>query len=193
MSYQQEESRTQDSPSIEEHLASLSLHTKPLSIDEIQQLLSAFASDTAKLAQFERFDETSYCRNRIFRNDTLDLLLLCWKPGQRTPIHDHSGSTCGVYVVKGEATEIGFSPSGSGVLLPRDCKQLHQGDITVSIDSDAHMVANFAANQSELVTLHCYSPPLDSMRVFEERETFFSSYPSLISSVEQQACYRVKP
>jgi len=158
------------------HFDPLRSRANPLSTEELCNLLKVLSIHRDELAQFAHFEETHYCRNRIFRNDALDVLLLCWRPTQRTPIHDHTGSTCGVYVVQGEATEIGFNPSGVGLLVPTDCKRLYAGDITVSVDSDAHLVGNFAAPQQDLITLHCYSPPLSSMRVFEQHETFFANY-----------------
>lgn len=172
---------------------SLRLLSQPLSEEQIRALLVSIAPHVSELSQFARFDETSYCRNRILRSEALDLLLLCWKPGQRTPIHDHSGSICGVHVVQGEALEISFAPSGVGLMVPSDCKRLCSGETTVSRDSEAHMMANVASTSHDLVTLHCYSPPLDSMRIFSEGETFFTDYSAIVASAQSSGCYHVKP
>lgn len=179
------------SSNITQICTSLESLSAPLSRDEIERLLHAVSGQREDLSAFERFEESSYCRNRIFRNAFVDLLLLCWKSTQRTPIHDHSGSTCGVYVIRGEAIEIAFTPSGLGLLVPSDSRQLSQGDITISTDSDAHLVGNFAAPAQELVTLHCYSPPLTSMRVFEEKDTFFADYRSIAACASQSGCYHI--
>jgi cysteine dioxygenase len=180
-------------PSLPEKLGgqfdSLLCLSNPLSVDELCTLLHTLSAHRDELEQFSRFDEKCYRRNRIFRNDALDVLLLCWRPSQRTPIHDHTGSTCGVYVVQGEATEIGFNPSGVGLLVPTGSKQLRAGDITVSVDSDAHLVGNFAAPAQDLITLHCYSPPLSSMRVFDQHETFFANYGPITESATSTGCY----
>lgn len=177
---------------IKEICTSLNEYNYALSAEEISALLQTISPHATELASFERFDDSSYCRNRIFRNDLVDLLLLCWKHGQRTPIHDHSGSTCGVYIVRGEATEIGFSSSGVGLLVPTVCSRLQRGDITVSVDSDAHMVANFAPRKQDLVTLHCYSPPLDSMRVFSEQETFLHDYQAITVAAATSGYYHIE-
>lgn len=164
----------------------------PLSREEIQSLLRTISTHSEELRSYERFEDSSYCRNRIFRNDFVDLLLLCWKPTQRTPIHDHAGSTCGVYVIRGEAIEIAFAPSGIGLLIPKESHELSQGEITVSEDSDAHLVGNFTAQAQELVTLHCYSPPLDSMRIFDEKDTFFANYSSITACASTSGCYHIQ-
>lgn len=187
------QAHTNETPHIEEICSTLTEHTHALSAEKIRTLLQKISPHAKELASFEQFDDTSYCRNRIFRNDLIDLLLLCWKPGQRTPIHDHSGSACGVYIVRGEAIEISFSPSGLGLLIPTFCNRLQQGEIAISVDSDAHMVANFAPQEQNLVTLHCYSPPLDSMRIFSEHETFLHDYGTVTLSASTSRRYHVEP
>ena len=174
-------------------LRSIDSREDPLSVDEVCTLLTALAVHADELSPYAHFDPRTYKRNRIFRNDALDILLLCWRSKQRTPIHDHAGSICGVYVLRGEATEIAFKPSGIGVLIPSESKSLHAGDITVSIDSDAHLVGNFAAPAQDLITLHCYSPPLAAMRVFDEKETFFADYGAITADVSSNDLYRVEP
>jgi cysteine dioxygenase len=163
----------------------------PLSSEAIAVLLTQLAGHPRDLANFERFDDASYSRNRIYLSEFVDLILLCWKTKQRTPIHNHAGSTCGVYVIRGEATEIGFKPSGVGLLIPEESKRLHSGEITVSVDSDAHLVGNFASPAKELVTLHCYSPPLTGMQVFNESQTFFADYPAITACAARSGCYHV--
>jgi cysteine dioxygenase len=96
-----------------------------------------------------------------------------------------------VYVIRGEATEIGFKPSGVGLLIPDESKRLRSGEITISVDSDAHLVGNFASPAEELVTLHCYSPPLTRMQVFNESETFFADYPSITANAATSGFYNV--
>ena len=163
-----------------------------LSEPEVRKLLESLALHRDELSAFERFDPESYCRNRIFSNGFVDLLLLCWKPGQKTPIHDHSGSVCGVYVMRGEASEIGFSPSGLGPLVPTGTHTVAAGSITVSSHDDTHVVANYAKSGEELVTLHCYSPPLQSMRVFAEKETFFADYTGVTERATTSGCFHVE-
>lgn len=162
-----------------EFLAALrALHsiTEPLSEVAVRELLLQLARFPGELSAFEHFSPESYARNRVFSSRFVDLLLLCWRPGQRTPIHDHAGSTCGVYVMRGEAIEIGFSRPSQGPLIPSGSAVRAAGSLTVNRDDDIHLVANFAGPGQDLITLHCYSPPLASMRVFGEDETFFAGY-----------------
>jgi len=191
--FPEKHSTSNASSAYERILHALHNRTTPLSEEEVRALLQALAQHPAELAALERFDPDSYCRNRVFSNQCVDILVLCWRPGQRTPIHDHAGSTCGVYVMRGEASEMGFVPSGMGPIIPSGTHTVRAGEITVSNDSDVHMVANYSADASDLVTLHCYSPPLQAMRVFGESETFFGNYADITARAAASDCYLLKP
>ena len=54
---------------------------------------------------FVRFDDDSYVRALIFRNDRLELRLHCWRPGQSTSLHGHGASACAFKILRGTATE----------------------------------------------------------------------------------------
>src|SRR3981081_624493 len=54
-----------------------------------------------ELRPYLGFKEGNYWRHRVCRNEFVEMLVLCWRPGQRTPIHDHNGSHGGVKVCEG--------------------------------------------------------------------------------------------
>ena len=56
--------------------------------------------DRDSLAECVNFHERSYQRNRIYRTPGYELLVLCWRSGQRSPIHDHGRSSCGVLILE---------------------------------------------------------------------------------------------
>ena len=51
------------------------------------------------------WDKESYTRNCIVRTEQYELILLCWEPGQETPIHCHGGEECWVKILKGTIKE----------------------------------------------------------------------------------------
>lgn len=52
--------------------------------------------------QIEAYDEEAYARHTVFATDeTNEVVLVCWKKDQKTPIHNHAGQSCWVYVLKG--------------------------------------------------------------------------------------------
>ena len=160
-------------------LAELEALRGPMGRTETERVLRRIAACPAQLRALESFDTKVYRRNSFFKNEFVELLLLCWRPGQLTPIHDHAGSTCGVYVVRGHGTEVSFEKSGLDILLPTGRKELNVGEITTAYDEEVHLLGNFCSPAQDLVTLHCYSPPLKQMKVYPQADTFFANYENL--------------
>src|SRR5438067_1327718 len=63
-------------------------------LDELMVELSKARITCEDVADFMRFSERGYTRNLVQGGQWYNLLVLCWKNGQRSPIHDHAGSTC---------------------------------------------------------------------------------------------------
>lgn len=132
----------------------------------LREELSRLDITRADLGGACRFSDDHYRRNIIKRTDEYELVALCWKPGQRTPIHDHVGSTCGLLVVEGDATETRYELDADGVARRAGRSVIPQGSVCASQDDDIHEVANLT--DRDLITLHCYSPPINQFHRYEE-------------------------
>jgi len=86
--------------------------------------------------------------------------VLCWKNGQRSPIHDHAESTCAFRVLRGTATETAFQFAPNGHVWATGSRQHRPGSVVSSQDSDMHQVSNLQDGNADLITLHVYTPPL---------------------------------
>jgi cysteine dioxygenase len=128
------------------------LHASPLTLRELTAYLT--------------FHPDRYVRNRVYDGPAYQALLLCWRNGQRSPIHNHRGSHCGVKVLHGVATETLFTRAANGLIVPVASRDLPAGHTCTSADEDVHQVSNLQAGGADLVTLHIYSPPLVRMDVF---------------------------
>jgi cysteine dioxygenase len=143
----------------------------PLTIPVLRALFDRLALRSGDLAAFQLFDTKCYRRNRIRRTEAYEMLLICWAPGQESPVHDHTGSVCAFQVLDGCCHEQPFRrvPDGpAGVLRARAAGSYTahpKNSVCVSQDSDIHRVANLSPAQN-LCTLHLYSPPLDAMRLY---------------------------
>ncbi len=112
------------------------------------------------------FEKEGYQRNLIKETPWYELVCLCWASGQRTPIHDHEGSSCAFLVVEGDATEIRFDHTPSGLVVPVETTVRHSGFICASSEADIHQVANTQPEGCDLITLHIYSPQLRHFNVY---------------------------
>ena len=136
------------------------------SLADLVAQLRDLAIDCDAVASAIRFSNEGYTRNLIRTGTWYQVLALCWNNGQRSPIHDHRGSNCGVRVLRGTATEtlFGFAPNGLvKALFSRD---LMPGEVCGSQDMDMHQISNLQPGDADLVTLHIYSPPLRNMGTY---------------------------
>ena len=135
-------------------------------LDELLELLAHTEVDVADLAENVRFSAQGYTRNLVRAERWYNLLVLCWKNGQRSPIHDHAGSTCGVRVLRGVLTETSFVFVSHGRVKAVGSRDLTAGEVCGSADLDLHQVSNLQDGDADLVTLHVYSPPLRRMGTY---------------------------
>ena len=104
----------------------------------------------------------------IKRSEFYELVVICWIPGQETPIHDHVGSDCAFLIVDGVSTETIYETNEEGLAHPINVKRYQPGDVCAAEEPDIHRVSN--NTDSELVNLHIYSPPLDAYNIYAPAE-----------------------
>lgn len=129
----------------------------------LTKILTAYAPVRKDLNPYVIFSDERYRRNLIHRCEVFELLVLCWKPGQISPIHNHKDSWCGIKVLEGQATEIQYTETAIGTWIPSSNTRANKGDVVCSHDTDTHAVGNF--ENRNLVTLHCYAPPLQNNEI----------------------------
>ena len=112
------------------------------------------------------FHDDYYQRNLLHEGPAYQALVICWLNGQRSLIHDHVGSSCGVKVLRGEATETVFEWSENRMIYPTRTRMLEEGRVCAAQDMDIHQISNLQAGNRDLVTLHIYSPSLQRMGVY---------------------------
>jgi cysteine dioxygenase len=138
--------------------------TRP-ALEDVVQKLEALQISSEDLRAYIQFQGNQYHRNLIFENQYVQLLCLCWKSGHKSSIHDHANSSCAVKVIKGIITETVFEKNSEGYIKPVSTSHSGEGVIG-SEDSDIHQITNLQDQDEDLITLHCYSPPLKRMQVF---------------------------
>ena len=121
---------------------------------------------TEDVADYLIFSPERYVRNLLHAGPAYQALVLCWRNGQRSPIHNHHGSHCGVNVLRGVATETLFERAPNGLIYPVRSRDLPPGHVCASSDDDIHQMSNLQGGGADLVTLHVYSPPLLRMDMF---------------------------
>jgi cysteine dioxygenase len=135
-------------------------------LDELDAELAAVAISLDDVRPWLVFGSETYRRNLVHAGPAYQALVLCWRNGQRSPIHDHAGSSCGLRVLAGEALETVFQRTRTGMVFAARSVLHAPGSVCATEDADIHQVSNLAEDGGDLVTLHVYSPPLLNMGTY---------------------------
>ena len=130
-----------------------------LDLDAVVVAMQALPVDAEMLGFAVCEDDACYVRTLLYRDEYVEMLALTWKPGQRSPVHDHGDSTCIVRIVEGVAREHLYAPRKPRT-ANRDywSRELKTGVVTHSPGEMTHSLGN--DSDDVLVTLHIYAPPL---------------------------------
>jgi cysteine dioxygenase len=144
----------------------LNRYTHDVPIADLVELLKDLEVCVDDVAPCVAFDGDHYKRNLLSIGDGYAALIMCWRPGQQSTIHDHRGSACAVKVLRGVASETRFERGADGMLTEGARATFHEGSVCGSYDADIHVLANRATDDTDLVTLHVYTPPLQAVRTY---------------------------
>ena len=136
-------------------------------LEQIYDWLERAEISAEELQPYLGFKEGNYWRHRVCRNEFVEMLVLCWRPGQRTPIHDHNGSHGGVKVHRGMLWETTFSYDSVRGLEYKSAREHPPGAVTGSDVPDIHQLGNPDVSERDLVTLHVYAPPLGVLHTYK--------------------------
>ncbi|MGF1764249.1 cysteine dioxygenase [Aliivibrio kagoshimensis] len=137
-----------------------------LSLAMITLLLKNIKLNDSEISTLALFDQQRYHRRYLYNDKNVQVLMLGWLNGQRSKIHDHVGSNCGVKVLRGTATETYFASADNKQIYATGSSQLKEGEITAGCNEDKHQISNLQADNKALITLHIYSPPLNDFNLY---------------------------
>ncbi|WP_226666471.1 cysteine dioxygenase [Metabacillus litoralis] len=105
-----------------------------------------------------------YYRKLLFKNDCLELLVMDWSELECSP-HDHGQSYGWIQVIKGTAKNTVYEMKGDQFPIELLTELQEEGKLFFAPHKGIHKMA--VSKDSNLVTLHLYSPPITGMKVFD--------------------------
>ncbi len=182
---------------VEDFVAGLkSLERDVISKERIAEFMDASRLSAAALAPYAYFSDHYYTRNLIHRDGLFELMVIAWRPGQKTPVHTHNGQLGWMDVPQGEVevhnykyvdcnapenqNVIGIDCTGGATRIHLDpLETLHcaEGGAISTVDKiqTIHQIENRDPAKAGAISLHLYSLPFDSCITFD---------------LEHQRCYR---
>jgi len=124
---------------------------------QVHQLIATPAQWVARV----RLDTEGRWYEQIHVNESYEVWLISWMPGQSTGFHDHGGSNGAFGIVWGDLDESVVPRDGDAVLVNR----IGSGAVRSFGPRHAHDVRNCSAS-SVAVSVHAYSPPLSVTRQY---------------------------
>jgi len=171
-----------------------SLEGAPLTRDRVLEFMQENRVDRRSLDPYVHWRPDMYTRNLVYRDDQLELMAVCWQPGQRTVIHTHNGQLGWMGVEQGALAIVnykylscnapenqnvaGIDCLGGATELDLDRLEVQEcfpnGPVnTVDKVQTIHQVV--VQGKEPVVSLHVYSRPIDSCIAFD---------------LEKKMCYR---
>lgn len=103
--------------------------------------------------QHIQFDDKHYKRIPLLQTAEYEVILICWKAGQKTPIHDHPEIGCTLKVCRGHLLETDVCPNTLNPLC-----EIHLLAGSVGFKQGSNPLHSILALEDS-VSLHLYQPP----------------------------------
>ena len=153
--------------SLADLIETLNAQTDAPSLKQLYNWLKNARISEAELRPYHGFKDRTYWRHLVCRNEVVEMLVLCWKPGQRTVIHDHNGSCGAVLVQQGVLWETTFNFDEQHGLRYKSVNEHQPGAVTGADVPDIHQLGNPDVSEQNLITIHVYSPPLGVLHTYK--------------------------
>ncbi|MEZ0227100.1 MAG: cysteine dioxygenase family protein [Planctomycetota bacterium] len=118
------------------------------------------------------FKDDTYARNLVVLTPRFEMLVLCWKPGQNSRIHDHMESFSVVKCIRGTLTNHLYERLDDGKrddyceLKKIRADLVGAGEYAPLDLGGIHMMENDPNSGENMVTLHFYAEPLREIHLF---------------------------
>lgn len=167
-----------------------------ISKDAVARYCDSMRLSADALKPYAYFRDDMYTRNLVYRDDLFEVMVICWRPGQKTTVHTHNGQLGWMDMPQGEVQIHNFQYHGCNAaenqnVVGMDClagatqidlelkgtvTSYQNGPIyTVDKLHTIHQIENADNAKAGALSLHIYSLPIDSCVAFD---------------LEHQRCFR---
>jgi len=163
-----------------------SFETEPITRNRVLDYLQEASLERASLDPYVHFGKDFYTRNLIYQDPVIEVMAVCWSPGQRTVIHTHNGQLGWMSVEEGALAVINYKWLGcnasdnqnvSGMdclagateldLERREVQECYPGGPVNTVDKVQTIHQVVVQGSEPVVSVHVYSRPIDSCVAFD--------------------------
>ncbi len=110
------------------------------------------------LSDFNQFTENAYTRHLVLKTPNMEILVVCWAPGQVTATHGHGPTDGVITVLEGHMQNTNIYPASHASGGKHVSKVHGPGDVCHTPVGCQHRMHN--VSDKPAITLHFYAPPL---------------------------------
>jgi cysteine dioxygenase len=171
-----------------------SFEKEPITRDRILNYCQEISVERASLSPYTHFRSDVYTRNLIYRDAAIEVMAVCWSPGQRTVIHTHNGQLGWMTVEQGALAVVNYkwlscNAADNQNVAGMDClagasqielerrgvMECYPGGPVNTVDKVQTIHQVVLQGKEPALSIHIYSRPIDSCVAFD---------------IEKRACYR---
>ncbi|MET0404258.1 MAG: ATP-binding cassette domain-containing protein [Cystobacter sp.] len=143
-------------------------------MDAVERMMREGRLAPALVEPYALLQPGRYTRTLLYRDEDLEIMVLGWGRGSRSPIHGHDGQDCCLMTVAGEL-EVDDYRLVSGGAVPGHARVERRGPSRTLLpgaldsrdaDQDLHAVRP-GARSGYAISLHVYSRPIDECLVYD--------------------------
>jgi cysteine dioxygenase len=148
---------------------------KEMKLPDLRRFIFDLKPDQAEIERYIQFADNRYARNLVYKMPDFECLVLCWRPGQRSPIHDHGDSICTVYTVSGTLSADNYRKTSNGHIRADYSEDFKPGSVLSIQTTEIHQVSNLQ-NAENLISLHFYLGPLENSYLYSVQQPVYEAY-----------------
>jgi cysteine dioxygenase len=184
-----------------------SFEKEPITRDRVLEYCLESELDRGSLDRYAHFSADTYTRNLIYHDDQVEVMALCWKPGQRTVIHTHNGQLGWMTVAQGNVAVVNYKYLGCNAsqnqnvagmdclagateidIDRREVQECFPGGPVNTVDKEQTIHQVVVQGKEPALSLHIYSRPIDSCvafdlenrRCYRRQLSFYSRYGEVV-------------
>ena len=177
---------------------------------KIYDFLATYEIRAEDLERYKMWLPDRHTRNKVFRNEMIEAMVICWPIGAITPLHTHNGQLGWMTMIEGKLIvenykQLGCNRPENQQVVGMDClagaTRIEMQNVgtelvvpggplnTVDKTQTIHRIKNLDEWNERAVSLHVYSRPIDSCVVFDieggrcfRRDLKYDNEPEALSS-----------
>ena len=153
----------------------LTRKAREMRLPDLRRFISNLKPDPGEVTPYLHFTDNRYARNLVHKTADFECLVLCWRPGQRSPIHDHGDSICTVYTVDGVLSADNYRKTACGHIRADYAEDFKPGSVLSIQTTEIHQVSNLQDSQ-DLISLHFYLGPLENSYLYSVQQPIYELY-----------------